>query len=150
MAKQIEFIRNGTVIDHIKAGEAFQVLEILKLTDHIRKGDCKVMIGCNFESGAHSFKDIIKISNGFLTHKELNQITLIAPKATVSIIRNFKIVEKFIAENEHDTIYLKVSPNFETLMDGFNFILMASMQGGEQSEVIEKIKERLNIEFNVK
>lgn len=67
-----------------------------------------------------------------------------------NVAEYFKIVEKFIAENEHDTIYLKVSPNFETLMDGFNFILMASMQGGEQSEVIEKIKERLNIEFNVK
>lgn len=67
-----------------------------------------------------------------------------------NVAEYFNIVEKFISDNEYNTIYLKMNPNFETLMDGFNFVLMASMQGGEQSEVVEKIKERLNIEFNVK
>ena len=36
------------------------------------------MIGCNFDSGVISRKDIIKISGGFLTQKEVNQVSLIA------------------------------------------------------------------------
>lgn len=95
MAKQIEFIQNGTVIDHIKAGEALKVLEILKLVEHIQKGRCKVMIGCNFESARIGVKDIIKISNGYLTQRELNQISLLAPNASISVIRNYKIVDKY-------------------------------------------------------
>ena len=47
--KQIDFIQNGTVIDHIKAGESFKVLEVLQMIEHISEGQCKVMIGCNFD-----------------------------------------------------------------------------------------------------
>ena len=74
--KQIDFIQNGTVIDHIKAGESFKVLEVLQMIEHISEGQCKVMIGCNFDSGVISRKDIIKISGGFLTQKEVNQVSL--------------------------------------------------------------------------
>jgi aspartate carbamoyltransferase regulatory subunit len=98
--KQIEFITNGTVIDHIKAGEALHVLDVLHLTEDIRSGQCKVMVGCNFESGNLGFKDIIKISNRVLTEKELNQISLLAPNATVNIIENEKVVKKFFLKSE--------------------------------------------------
>ena len=98
--KQIEFITNGTVIDHIKAGEALRVLDVLHLTEDIRSGQCKVMVGCNFESGHLGFKDIIKISNRVLTEKELNQIALLAPNATINIIENEQVVKKFFLKPE--------------------------------------------------
>ena len=82
IVKQIDFIQNGTVIDHIKAGEGpLKVLEVLQMIEHISQGQCKVMIGCNFDSGVINRKDIIKISGGFLTQKEVNQVSLIAPSS---------------------------------------------------------------------
>lgn len=39
-------------------------------------------------------KDIVKIENRELNHEELDQIALIAPKASVNIIRDYKPVKK--------------------------------------------------------
>ena len=39
-------------------------------------------------------KDILKIENRELEHSELNQLALIAPKATINIVRNYEIVKK--------------------------------------------------------
>ena len=39
-------------------------------------------------------KDILKIENRELDHEELNQVALIAPKATINIIRDYKPVKK--------------------------------------------------------
>ncbi|MBT3785988.1 aspartate carbamoyltransferase regulatory subunit [bacterium] len=125
MSKQIQFIGDGTVIDHIKAGEALKVLEVLKLIKLIKRGNCKVMIGCNFESGHHDAKDFIKINNAFLEPKDLNRISLLAPDATISVIRNFKIVEKYKVnvEKELNDILCCLNPscitNFEKIPSKF-------------------------------
>ncbi len=95
MKRQIDFIRTGTVIDHIKAGEAIRILKLINLESSIRSGDSKVMIGCNFESARLGKKDIIKISGAFVTQREVNQITLIAPNASVTIVRDSEVVRKF-------------------------------------------------------
>jgi aspartate carbamoyltransferase regulatory subunit len=39
-------------------------------------------------------KGIIKVSNKFFRPDEINKIALVAPTATLIIIRNFKVVEK--------------------------------------------------------
>jgi aspartate carbamoyltransferase regulatory subunit len=39
-------------------------------------------------------KGIIKIENKFFENDELNKLALLAPDATVNVIRNFKVVEK--------------------------------------------------------
>jgi aspartate carbamoyltransferase regulatory subunit len=93
--RQIDFIRTGTVIDHIKAGEAIRILKLLNLEPSIRSGESKVMIGCNFESARLGKKDIIKISGAFVTQREVNQITLLAPSASVTIVQDAKVVRKF-------------------------------------------------------
>ncbi len=84
-------IRNGTVIDHITGGEALNVLRILGITG---KTDERLSIATNVRSGAMDKKDIVKVENRELKKEEVNRIALIAPKATINIIRDYKVAEK--------------------------------------------------------
>jgi len=84
-------IRNGTVIDHIPAGKALTVLKLLGITG--REGNV-VAIVMNVESRKLGKKDIVKIENRELTPKETDMIALIAPTATINIIKDFVVVEK--------------------------------------------------------
>ncbi|MBQ1427235.1 MAG: aspartate carbamoyltransferase regulatory subunit, partial [Succinivibrionaceae bacterium] len=43
-------------------------------------------------------KDLIKIENKQLTQKQVNQLALLAPTATVNIIENFEVVQKYHPE----------------------------------------------------
>lgn len=84
-------IRNGTVIDHITAGEALNVLRILGITGSTM--EC-LSIATNVASRRIGKKDIVKIENRELKKEEVDRIALIAPKATINIIRNFDVHEK--------------------------------------------------------
>ena len=89
---KIKAIENGTVIDHITANKALHILKILGLPD---ADTTNVTIAMNVSSAEIGNKDILKIENRELDHEELNQIALIAPKATINIIRDFKPVKKY-------------------------------------------------------
>ncbi len=84
-------IKDGTVIDHINPGEALRVLSALRVTGH--NGNL-VTIAMNVSSSKLIGKDVIKVENRFLVANETNKIALIAPSATVNIIKNYKVVEK--------------------------------------------------------
>ena len=84
----IDAIENGYVIDHIPAGKAMRVYEILKLS----KLSCQVAIITNAKSKKNDLKDIIKINE--LIDLDLDVIAFIAPDATVNIIKDSKRVEK--------------------------------------------------------
>jgi len=84
-------IKEGTVIDHVESGRALKVLSALGVTG--QDGNI-VTIAMNVPSEKLGKKDIVKIENRFLHADETNRIALIAPRATVNIIRNFKVVEK--------------------------------------------------------
>ncbi len=84
-------IKNGTVIDHIPAGTALQVLNILGITG--REG-YRVALVMNVESEKLGKKDIVKVENRELKTEEVNKIALIAPTATINIIRDYKVVKK--------------------------------------------------------
>lgn len=84
-------IRDGTVIDHITAGEALNVLKILGITGSTT--EC-LSIATNVASGKIGKKDIVKIENRELRKDEVDRIALIAPNATINIIRNFEVHEK--------------------------------------------------------
>ena len=88
---KIKAIENGTVIDHITANKALHILKILGLPDSETKN---VTVAMNVSSNEIGRKDILKIENRELDHRELNQVALIAPKATINIIRNFEPVKK--------------------------------------------------------
>ena len=88
---KIKAIENGTVIDHITANKSLHILKILGLPDGKVKN---VTVAMNVSSGETGRKDIVKIENREIDHQELNQIALIAPKATINIIRNYEVVKK--------------------------------------------------------
>ncbi|MDV2482847.1 aspartate carbamoyltransferase regulatory subunit [Methanoculleus sp. Wushi-C6] len=84
-------IKNGTVIDHITAGEALNVLRILGITGSTR--EC-LSIATNVRSKRMGRKDVVKIENRELRTEEVDRIALIAPQAKINIIRDFRVVEK--------------------------------------------------------
>lgn len=88
---QISPIRNGTVIDHITAGEAFNVLRILGITGTTEE---RLSVATNVVSRKSERKDIVKIENRELRKEEVDRIALIAPNATINIIRNYLVFEK--------------------------------------------------------
>ena len=87
---KIPLIKNGTVIDHISAGNALKVLSILQVPQHF---ESVVSVAMNVK-GKTGKKDIVKIENRELARLEVDKIALIAPKATINIIRDYKVVEK--------------------------------------------------------
>jgi aspartate carbamoyltransferase regulatory subunit len=84
-------IKDGTVIDHIENGKALIVLRVLDITG--REGNV-VTVALNVPSSKHMKKDIIKVENKFLEQVETDKLALIAPHATINIIRDYKLVEK--------------------------------------------------------
>jgi aspartate carbamoyltransferase regulatory subunit len=84
-------IHNGTVIDHITGGEALNVLKIIGITGATTES---ISVATNVKSSKIGKKDIVKIENRELCKEEVDRIALIAPHATISIIRNFDVYEK--------------------------------------------------------
>lgn len=84
-------IKNGTVIDHIPSGMALKVLKVLGIA-----GDTgsTVSVLMHVPSKKRGAKDIVKIEDRELNPRELNTIALIAPQATINIIRNYNVAEK--------------------------------------------------------
>ena len=87
---RIKAIENGTVIDHIKPGQALNVLHILGVDDDF-KNTVSIVMNTDGERGG---KDVIKIEGRELTEKEVETIALLSPKATVNIIRDYEVVSK--------------------------------------------------------
>ena len=86
----VSALKNGTVLDNIPADKVYKALDILNL-----KGvENQITIGINLSSRAQGRKGIIKIADKFFEDEDLNKLALIAPKATVNIIRDFEVVEK--------------------------------------------------------
>ncbi|NHV61106.1 MAG: aspartate carbamoyltransferase regulatory subunit [Candidatus Verstraetearchaeota archaeon] len=83
-------IKDGTVIDHIPPGKGIKIAEMLNLFHQ----DSVVIIGQNLESTKYGKKDLIKVENKYLKSDEYNKISLIAPNATINIIKDYTIQEK--------------------------------------------------------
>lgn len=84
-------IKDGTVIDHIKAGKGKKVLDFLDINENYPETATLLM---NVPSKKIKRKDIVKVANKFLKQEEVNKIALIAPNATCNVIKNYKVVEK--------------------------------------------------------
>ena len=84
----IDSIKNGYVIDHIKAGNAMQIYDLLKLNEL----DCQVAIITNAKSKKSGRKDIIKIDRDI--EIDLEKLGFIDPNVTVNIVKDDTIVEK--------------------------------------------------------
>ncbi len=84
-------IKNGTVIDHIPAGMALKVLKILGIGDGVSS---TVTVAMHVPSQAMGWKDIVKVEDRELAAREIDKIALVAPTASVNVIRNYNVAEK--------------------------------------------------------
>ncbi len=101
-------IKNGTVIDHIAAGHALDVLQILGITG--KEGNV-VSLGMNIRSSRISTKDIVKLEDRYLKENEVAKIALVAPDATINTIRDSKIEKKTRVELPTTIRNVIVCPN---------------------------------------
>ena len=88
---RVSKIRNGTVIDHVTGGQALNVLSILGIDGSEGLG---VSVVLNVPSDRLGLKDVVKVEDRELSQSEVDVISLIAPEATINIIREFDVVEK--------------------------------------------------------
>ncbi len=88
---RVSKIRDGTVIDHINSGHALDVVKILGITGR-DKGP--ITIAINVPSKKLKTKDIVKIEGRELKPQEVHKIALLAPHASINIIRNYKVAKK--------------------------------------------------------
>ncbi len=84
----IDSIRNGYVIDHIQAGTAMKLYELLDL----EKLDCGIAIIKNAQSDKSGKKDIIKIDA--LIDLDLDMLGYIDPGITLNVVKDGEIIEK--------------------------------------------------------
>lgn len=86
----VSALDHGTVIDHIPCERLFDVINLL----HLEHMSSKITIGFNLKSHKMGTKSIIKIADKFFTDEELNQLSVVAPNVSLSIIRDYEVVEK--------------------------------------------------------
>jgi aspartate carbamoyltransferase regulatory subunit len=130
---RVSKIENGTVIDHIPGGQALNVLAILGIDG---EGGEVVSIGMNVPSDRLGHKDVVKVEDRELSQSEVDVLSLIAPAATINIIRGYDVIEKSRVERPEQVSGIlqcsntncitagdePVDPTFEVLDDGVRCI----------------------------
>jgi aspartate carbamoyltransferase regulatory subunit len=144
---KVTAIENGSVIDHIPTTSVFQVIKILNLNEYQNQ----LLIGTNLDSRKMGKKGILKVSNKFFKSDEINKIALVAPSATMIVIKNFEVTEKRKVEvpEKVDKIVKCFNPNCitnnEDVVTKFTVIDKENLK--LQCHYCEKITARDNISF---
>jgi aspartate carbamoyltransferase regulatory subunit len=84
----VDGVRTGIVLDHIKAGKSMEIYRLL----HLEKLSCSVAIVQNAQSTKYGKKDIIKIDENI--ELNLDVLGFIDPNITVNIVRDGKLIQK--------------------------------------------------------
>lgn len=129
----VNAIENGTVLDHIPSENLFKVVDILNLAESHNQ----ITIGSNLESKSFGRKGIIKIADRYFEDDELNRIALVAPQATINIIKDYKVIEKHKITIPEEVVgigkcanpmcvtnHQKIPTRFKTLVEGDNIKLL--------------------------
>ena len=112
---RVSKIRSGTVIDHVRGGQALNVLAILGIdgTD----GE-ELSVGMNVPSDRFARKDIVKVESRELSQDEVDVLSLIAPDATINIVRDYEVVEKHRVERPEFVEGVLSCPNTNCITTG--------------------------------
>ncbi|HJU50611.1 MAG TPA: aspartate carbamoyltransferase regulatory subunit [Pseudogulbenkiania sp.] len=105
--RNVEALKEGTVIDHIPAGQGLKILRLFQL---VETGE-RVTVGLNLQSRHMGSKDVVKVENIALTEEQANELALFAPKATVNVISNFEVVKKHKLELPEEIEGVFACPN---------------------------------------
>ena len=135
---QITSIKNGFMLDHIKAGMGVKIFRYL----HLDKLGNQVALIINADSNKMGKKDIIKIEN----IEEINYtvLGLLSPGITINEVRNEVIVSKIKPElpEQIQNILLCENPNCITSQEKYiphNFTLVDREKGSYKCEYCEQI-----------
>ena len=109
---RISKIESGTVIDHITGGQALNVLALLGIDGST---DEAVSVVMNVPSDRLGRKDVVKVENRELSEAELDVLSLIAPEATINIIRAYDVVEKKRVERPERVVGVLACRNRECI-----------------------------------
>ncbi|SDF76472.1 aspartate carbamoyltransferase regulatory subunit [Halorientalis regularis] len=105
---RVSKITEGTVIDHVTGGQALNVLAILGIDG---SGGEEVSIGMNVPSERLGRKDVVKVEGRELSQDEVDVLSLIAPAATINIVRDYDVVEKHRVERPSEVVGVLQCPN---------------------------------------
>jgi aspartate carbamoyltransferase regulatory subunit len=119
-------IKEGTVIDHIRAGQALKIIRLLRLNSN----ENRVTVGLNLKSASGGLKDIIKVENVLLTEAQAAQIAIFSSSATVNVIQNYEVAKKFKVQMPDTIAIVLACPNPRCIVN------------------IEKIPTRFKVEEN--
>jgi aspartate carbamoyltransferase regulatory subunit len=134
----INSIKNGIVIDHIKAGLGIKIFNYLGLD----KVDFTVALIMNAESHESSRKDIIKIENDI--NIDFTVLGLICPNVTINVIEDEVIKEKLklqLPEKVQEVIKCK-NPRCITSIEHnvpHSFYLVDKLKGEYRCEYCDEI-----------
>src|SRR6056297_940611 len=146
---RVSKITQGTVIDHITGGQALNVLAILGIDGS--RGE-EVSVGMNVPSDRLGRKDIVKVEGRELSQNEVDVLSLIAPDATINIVRDYDVVEKHRVERPDTVEGILSCPNagcitaadepvasrFDVLSDGVRCVYCETIVREDIPSLIER------------
>jgi aspartate carbamoyltransferase regulatory subunit len=112
---RVSKIRNGTVIDHLTAGQALNVLALLGIDG---SGGETVSVGMNVPSDTLATKDIVKVEDRELSQSEVDVLAVISPEATINIVRDYEVIEKQRIERPESVEGVLSCPNRNCITTG--------------------------------
>ena len=143
----VSAIENGTVIDHINPKSVYQIVRILNLMGL----EYPIFLGTNLDSKKYGKKGIVKVSNKFFEKDEIDKIALVAPTATLIVIKDFRVVEKYPVSvpEQVNNIVKCVNPNCITNHEkvATNFKVIDKKELKLKCHYCEKITAEKNIAF---
>ena len=84
-------IPDGSVIDHIAAGKA---LSVLRLLGDPQENGFTIALVMNVRSSKMGKKDIVKVEGVEISQEQVQKLALIAPRASVNIVRSYRVTAK--------------------------------------------------------
>lgn len=109
-------LKNGTVLDHLPAGSALRIIEILGMGS----SENAVTIAINTESESRGKKDLVFIEGKELSEEEIYKIGLIAAGATLNFIQDSEVKkkEKIEMPDHADGLIKCMNPKCITSIEG--------------------------------
>lgn len=87
----VSAIEQGTVIDHIAAGQALTLIKLLRLDQQA----LQVTMGMHLPSRRMVRKDLIKVADWEISPEESARIAVFSPDATINIIKDYRTTQKY-------------------------------------------------------
>jgi aspartate carbamoyltransferase regulatory subunit len=145
----VSAIKNGTVIDHIPSDKVFKVLRILNMESATQQ----ILFGVNLDSKKYGKKGIVKVQDKFFEIDEINKIALVAPTATIIVIKDFEVIEKYQVSIPKSIVGItkcfnpKCITNFEQVTTKFEVVSNEENDVNLVCHYCEKITKKEHIQF---